>query len=223
MAGKSLVKDMTGLVCGCLTVIRRNGTYLKTRQAAWLCQCECGKETTVGSNNLRRGASKSCGCRKAVKKTHGMSYTTMHNTWLSMRQRCSNPNAPAYKNYGGRGIRVCERWDSFENFMADMGPQPSPGHSLDRFPDNDGNYEPGNCRWATRSQQARNVRMKRYKTSIGMLSVSDIAERVGLTHQAIKWRIKQGLTGDQLLAPPQKRFSLSSICSTAAPDRRSRS
>jgi hypothetical protein len=88
---------------------------------------------------------------------HGMTGTSEHRAWLDMRKRCSNPRNKKFKHYGGRGIAVCERWTDFANFYADMGPRPGPGHSLDRI-NNDGNYEPGNCRWATWSQQRRNQR-----------------------------------------------------------------
>lgn len=91
-------------------------------------------------------------------RTHGMSRTPTHRCWTGMMTRCSNPRVPEFKNYGGRGITVCDRWRDFANFLADMGVRPSPTHSLDRFPNNDGNYEPCNCRWATRVEQSRNTR-----------------------------------------------------------------
>ena len=89
---------------------------------------------------------------------HGLSHTPEHRAWIAMRQRCNDPNYHAYADYGGRGIRVCERWDSFELFLEDVGHKPSPDLSLDRFPNNDGNYEPGNVRWATPVEQSQNRR-----------------------------------------------------------------
>lgn len=135
--------------------------------ARWLCRCECGIEKSVPAESLIRGKSKSCGCssnlfRSSKLLAHGharggkMSGT--YRSWHSMRQRCENVNIPQYCDYGGRGITVCERWSSFEDFFADMGERPD-GLTLDRINCN-GNYEPGNCRWATPKQQTNNRRIK---------------------------------------------------------------
>lgn len=130
----------------------------------WLCRCDCGSEVAVSSANLGR-VTNSCGClkrevlsaKKGVPRTHGQTGTAEHRAWVSMRQRCSDPRCAAYANYGGRGIRICIRWASFENFIADMGPRPSAQHSLDRV-DVNGDYGPDNCRWATQAEQGRNRR-----------------------------------------------------------------
>lgn len=150
------------------TVLRRDGSD-RHGISVWLCRCACGQVRRIPTSNLRTGASVSCGCyrndvNKASKATHGHCrsadgrtiLSSTYITWVNMHQRCTNPKRRGFKDYGGRGITVCERWQKFENFLADMGERP-PGLSIDRV-NNDGNYEPGNCRWATRVEQNRNQR-----------------------------------------------------------------
>lgn len=207
MAGNPQLKDMTGKVFGYLMVIQRNGSYKNTTRAAWLCRCKCGKQTTVAGDNLRGGKSTSCGCKSnEAKITHGKTGSRAFNTWAGMIQRCTNKNCNHWDRYGGRGIMVCDRWMKFENFYEDMG-DPPPKRSLDRI-DNDGDYEPGNCRWATWSQQTLNQRqrtVKKYETAEGPMTIYEIMGRTGLTHPAVSYRIKMGWSPKELLLKPNER------------------
>ncbi len=164
----------------------------------WDCRCDCGRkaEAVIGSN-VKNGSIVSCGCyrreRTAVmgraQRKHGMWDSPEYGAWQQMRRRCYNPRCHAYLDYGGRGIRMCDRWrHSFENFLADMGTRPTPKHSIDRI-DNDGNYSPENCRWATRTQQLRNTRASRRLTFDGVTkTVAEWVEETGLTRAAVLYR-----------------------------------
>ena len=157
--GRKLI-DLTGMKFGRWTVLALHPKRTRLRRAIFLCRCDCGSEHLVQGASLRGGWSQSCGCvAQELKTKHGQAKgnrTRVYVCWANMRQRCSNPNNIGYSNYGGRGITVCERWQTFENFLADMG-HPPRGKSLDRI-DVNGNYEPSNCRWATSFEQARNKR-----------------------------------------------------------------
>jgi hypothetical protein len=176
------------------------------RHKACRCVCDCGKESVQIAGKLRfRGDTQSCGCFKgasisAAKRVHGDAKTVEYKAWGAMKTRCTNKKLRQYPDYGGRGIAVCERWrDSFENFLADMGRRPTALHTLDRI-DNDGPYSPENCRWATRTEQARNKRSNVIVTHNGdPATVAEWCERLGLHASAVRQRIHKGKTPRQAL------------------------
>lgn len=149
------MKDITGQHFGRWTALDPDRTD-RHGNRRWRCLCDCGTQKVVSGHNLRSGETLSCGCLQLENcTTHGQKGSRTYECWNGMIQRCTNPKKKHYKYYGGRGIAVCERWRKFANFFDDMGERPV-GMSLDRYPDNDGNYEPGNCRWATAKEQRHN-------------------------------------------------------------------
>lgn len=132
----------------------------KASKGRWTCRCECGVSRSVRATDLKNGRSRMCRqCSAEVSnKSHGMRSTSEYNTWMHMIQRCHNSNNKDYRHYGGRGIQVCDLWrESFEAFFLSIGPKPSPEYTIERL-DTDGNYEPGNVKWATRQEQVLNQR-----------------------------------------------------------------
>jgi hypothetical protein len=190
---------------GRLTVIEQRQKY------SHLCECECGSRVVVKTADLKRGHTRSCGCLHAdgireTFTTHGMAGSPEHNIWNLMRRRCLNPDSKDYRHYGGRGILCCDRWAaSFSAFVGDMGLRPSPNHTLDRI-DNNGHYEPGNCRWSTRKEQALNRRACRLLTARGTtLPVSLWAERRGMRPGTLFARLNKGWTVENSLFTPVGR------------------
>lgn len=207
-----LFKDISGVRFGRLVAIK--ATSQKRYNYIWECLCDCGEIVEVLGGRLASGKTTSCGCLKREmdktrSKTHGHSKSRTYHIWLGMRNRCYNKNVKAYPHYGGRGITICDRWrNSFPSFLEDMGEAPA-RLSIDRI-NNDGNYEPSNCRWATDLTQARNCRKNVMITAFGKtLCVSEWAQELGVSGATISKRIRLGLTPeDAITIPAQKPKTL---------------
>jgi hypothetical protein len=186
--------------------MRRAGSYLG--KARWECRCDCGGSVFAVTGSLRSGNTQSCGCLKRERiaeacLTHGHARAKarhpQYGPWGAMIQRCTNKNSPSYEDYGGRGIKVCTRWrygesdkSGFECFLADMGERPSPDHTLDRV-NNDGNYEPSNCRWATGEQQRLNRRVTKIVEINGRrLPLVEACREAGLPRKRVEARLRLG-------------------------------
>lgn len=167
------------------------------RELQWLCRCDCGVEKVIWGWCLRNGNTRSCGClatdrAREVHTTTGSHENAEYMCWAMMKQRCNNPDATGYHKYGGRGIKVCDQWDDFAVFLADMGSRPGANYSIERI-DNDGDYEPGNCRWATGLEQGQNTRRTRYVVYRGVrMSFSELARRCGIHKNTLGGRLARG-------------------------------
>lgn len=198
------MRPKVGDVFGRLTVINPTAPS-KNKQAMANCLCECGSTKDVACSYLRRGLVRSCGCLSRettgnISRTHGLSKTPEYAVWCRMHARCSNPNVQRYSRYGGRGIKVCEHWGKFENFLADMGKMPTRLHSLGRI-DNDGDYEPANCRWETRREQANNTSANRFVEKGGeRKTISQWADELGVSANRISQRLLHGMPIDKVLS-----------------------
>ena len=193
------------------------GNQKPGRRRQWICKCDCGNEKVAKEHNLRIGVTKSCGCihREVSAKqgrettTHGhtrnCSWSPEYKSWVAMISRCTHTTNKQYHRYGGRGISICQEWMVFENFLRDMGEKPTPKHTLDRI-DNDGNYEPGNCRWATVQEQNRNRSSGVYFECFGeRLSLTEWGEKTGIPIETIRSRIhKFGWSVEKALSTPPK-------------------
>jgi hypothetical protein len=201
--------ELTGRLYGRLTVLRYSAT--RRQRVFWLCRCVCGTIVETRADNLTSGDKQSCGClrretgpingRSPNSKKHGHSYirngkpSRAYHTWASMIKRCTNSKNKDFRWYGGRGITVCDKWrQSFATFLADMG-EPPTGTSIDRFPDKNGNYEPGNCRWATKIEQANNTRTNRVIIFAGKKqSMAQWARELGISYGALSYRLNHWST-----------------------------
>lgn len=207
--------DLTGKNFAKFKVIKRVQDRIEPsgrKKTEWLCHCECGKQFVAESSNISSGNTNSCGCYKKQRileetTRHGMSHTQVHNCWCAIRQRCENPACKCFHTYGGRGIKVCDRWQTFENFLADMGYPPMPKMSIDRI-DVNGDYEPGNCRWATAKEQQRNRRNNLRITISGeTLLLSELSDRSGISYATIRERIRAGWTAERAVTEPVRKFN----------------
>jgi hypothetical protein len=195
------MKDLTGQRFGELTVISPHlQNYPKTnrRRTVWLCRCDCGNETFALSGNLTRGNKKFCETHKKGTHRHSAGkgnnkITKTYSSWQKMKNRCLNPNHDTYKHYGGRGIKICDRWiNCFENFLADMGERPD-GKTLDRI-DSNGNYEPGNCKWSTQLEQTNNQRKSVRITYRGEThTIAEWGRILNIKIGTVKYRFDNGL------------------------------
>lgn len=194
---------------GRLLVVKLSNKQDKDNRKLWGCHCDCGNEVFISSYRLTSKNTRSCGCfrkdfLKQSKTIHGFtSYKKVigkeYNSWAAMIQRCNNPNNISYKNYGAKGIKVCKRWEKFENFIKDMGKKPSINHSIDRIDIRKG-YSPNNCRWATRSEQANNTSRNRFITYNGTtMTLKQWSHKLGISQTTLaerlqKWSIEKALT-----------------------------
>lgn len=196
--------DLTGQKFGRLMVLSQEENVKPTR---WKCICICGVQKTVPSGTLMAGRTISCGCLRRehrIKRntTHGMTNTPEHRIWSQMKSRCSDSSHKSYKDYGGRGIAICDRWkESFELFFEDMGSRPSKSHSIERV-DNEQGYSKENCKWATSSEQNRNKRNNVFVTIAGdTKSLAEWVEHSGISRHTLYGRIKAGWREEDLLKP----------------------
>lgn len=181
-------QDLSGKTFNHWTVLTKAPTS-KSGDTTWYCRCICGLEKMVFTKALQRNLSKSCGCQSG-RELHGETNSAECRTWSRIWNRCTNPTHQDWHLYGGRGIKVCERWEKFSNFLSDMGRRPSPRHSIDRYPDQNGPYSPENCRWATAQQQARNIRVNRMIEFKGETKcLMEWADTVGISRECIEKRI----------------------------------
>lgn len=198
-----------GQVIGRWTLLEDLGVTEGRRR--FFCECECGTAKSVTENHLKRRTSLSCGCERIKNGTkHGMYQTKVYNVWENMIQRCFNPKSKNYHRYGGRGITVCEEWRDFTKFLSDMG-EPPIGTEIDRI-DNDGNYEPCNCRWVTHLVNTDNrPTTKRYLFDGQHLTINELSKMTGINRTRLATRLKRGYPVDQAIIPDRIRRNRSAV------------
>lgn len=208
-------------------LVESRGPNTKHGTARWHCKCDCGESRLISARSLVAGKTRSCGCLQAesrmlgsskgwFKPTHGQcgypkkgrAPALEYTSWAAMKNRCNNPNAADYGLYGGRGIQVCDRWNSsFEDFAADMGPRPSRRHTIERI-ENDLGYFPGNCYWATPLEQANNRRGNlTFEVGGVTLTVAQLAKRAGLQPTVVYWRLRRGNSIQEALRPTKSAIA----------------
>lgn len=195
-----------GVQFGRLTVLHYKGRVGRNKYH-WECRCACGKTHSCGASELRTERTRSCGCLNVERTrerftTHNHTHSITYGSWESMRQRCLNKNHKHYQNYGGRGIVICERWESFANFLEDMGERPSRKFTLERT-DNKKGYEPENCIWATRKVQQNNTRACVVVEFNGrQMTLAQWSEELGITNTALYHRHQRGWSIERMLTQP---------------------
>lgn len=231
---------MVAVKFGRLTVLAE-GPRDRGDRRRWLCRCECGKEISVEIYHLRNGRTISCGCQRKIARNqrptiHGNAVNGVvspeYRSWQAMIARCENPANKQYARYGGRGIAVCDRWrHDFAAFLADVGPRPSLAHSIDRYPNNDGNYEPGNCRWATQLEQQNNRSTNRLveidgtrRTASEWSRISGISDSTICNRLDLGWLPRAAVFAPLANRPPKgmgQRYSKTCpVCATVFTSRR---
>lgn len=200
-------KTLIGQKFNRLTVIKLSPER-KNNRPNYICRCDCGNIITAIGSAVKSGNTTSCGCyqkeaARIAKTKHSGSYTPEYSTWQNMRRRCGDPTDKRYIRYGGRGISVCKRWDVFENFIKDMGLKPSPKHSIHRV-NNDGNYTPSNCVWATPKEQSRVTSRNRYIfNGIDSVPAIDFEDKFSLYRGAVYYFREAGYSDDEILKMSQ--------------------
>lgn len=203
------IKDIRNQRFGRLVALYPTGEANNNGAFIWHCICDCGNYIDVAGVYLRNGNTKSCGCGQVYyHQIHGMSNTPEFAAWRAMIDRCYNKKNKHYKNYGGRGIKVCDRWlESFESFFEDMGPRPSSKHSIDRI-DVNGNYCPENCRWATIKEQTINKRTNRflYDDQGNKFTHSQIAYQFEVGRYVVARLVKKNLSYNEIISKLETRY-----------------